>query len=105
MAQLSDSEPHDVKTISLGSAAPIKFATCSREFSTARFISRPSACADEGLPKTSAEIWLHRVQHFRGDASGGVVIEVNHAQSRVLSINIFTVLHKSSNETSTSHTR
>jgi hypothetical protein len=37
MAQLSDSDPHDVKTISLVSAAPIKLATCSRECSTRAF--------------------------------------------------------------------
>jgi hypothetical protein len=53
MAQLSDSEPHEVKTISLVSAAPIKLATCSRDSSIARFISRPSVCAEEGFPKMS----------------------------------------------------
>jgi hypothetical protein len=47
---LSDSDPQDVNTISLTSAAPIKLATCSRDCSTAFFISRPNACADEGLP-------------------------------------------------------
>jgi len=50
IAQLSDSEPHEVKTISLGLDAPSNSATCSRARSTADFICRPSECAEDGLP-------------------------------------------------------
>ena len=78
MAQLSDSEPHDVNTISLVSAAPISVATCSRACSTACFIVRPSVCADDGLPKKSLRYGCIASNTSRCDACRGVVIEIDH---------------------------
>src|SRR6266704_5824856 len=50
IAQLSDSEPHEVKAISSGARAPINSATCDRARSTAARMVLPKRCADDGLP-------------------------------------------------------
>ena len=50
MAQLSDSDPQEVKTISLAFFAPNNPATWPRASSTASRMSRPNLWAEEGLP-------------------------------------------------------
>ena len=84
MAQLSDSEPHEVNTISLGSAAPIRLATCSRDVFNGALHLATERVRRRRIAEELAEIRLHRVEHFRRDARGGVVIEVNHLVSKNL---------------------
>ena len=56
-AQLSLSEPQEVKTTSAGDLAPRASATCERQASSSFRASRPLAWVEEGLPYTSVMAW------------------------------------------------
>ena len=69
IAQLSLSVPPDVNAISVGLAAPIRFATDARAFSMISRAGFPAEWADDGFPNVSNAAVIAAIT----DGASGVV--------------------------------